>query len=255
MTTIPVGLQMYSLRDACAKDFLGTIRAVAEAGYEGVEFAGFFGQPADAVRQTAADAGLSIMGAHVAFDLLRGEHFAPTVAYHQALGNRRLVIPSLSQDLRGTPDACRRTIDELNALVEKLRPLGMETGYHAHFFDVEPMDDGGTATTAFDLIAQGTPADFIMQVDTGNCVQGGACPAAIMERYPQRAKQIHLKERYTKTAKWNLPLGSGDVPWARMFALAAAQGTEEYIVELESYWDDPIECIRQDRALLRQMGV
>ena len=251
MSSIPVALQLYSLRDAAKKDFLQTVRDAAAAGYEGVEFAGFFGQPAAAVRKTAADAGLAVAGAHVGFDLLQPDQFNATVDYHAELGNTRLVIPGLPKNAYDTPDARRRTLDFLGELTAKLKARGMRTGYHSHAFDFQPLPEGGTL---YNAIGDGTPADFILQIDVGNTVQAGADPVVYLERYPGRAEQVHLKE--ARLGKWNLPIGAGDVPWNAIFRSCLALGaTRWYIVEVEEYWGEPLECARQDRAILRQLGV
>ncbi len=255
MAAIPVGLQLYSLRDASKTDFLQCIRDAKAAGYDGVEFAGFYDKPAGEVKAVVDGEGLSIMGAHVGMDLLQPNKIDATLEYHLALGNRCLVVPWLAEPYRDTADACRRTADFFNRLIEeKLKPLGLETGYHTHHFDVQPFPDGAETTTIYDLLMKNTVPEFIMQVDVGNVVQAGACPVEYLKRYPGRAKQLHLKEYYP--GKWNVPFAAGDVPWATVFGLAnTVAGTREYIVEVERYWDDPLECARQDRAILRTWGV
>ena len=254
MSHIKVGLQMYSLRDACAKDFYGCIRAAAAAGYAGVEFAGFFDKPAQEVRKVVEDCGLSVYGAHVGYELLLPDKIKQTMDYHAELGNRRLVIPYIWDPYRENPEACRKTAGILATMVQTLRDRFMETGYHTHEGDVLPMQDGDKATTAYDLLLSLTPPDFIMQLDVGNMVKAGVDPGVFFLRYPGRAKQLHLKE-YGR-GSFKLPMGAGDVPWAQVFRYAeTTAGTDQYIVEVESYWDDPLECVIQDRSLLRNMGV
>lgn len=251
---LPVGLQLHSLRDACKEDFFKTIGDVAKIGYSGVEFAGFFGKSAKEVRKVVADAGLSILGAHVGLDLLLPEQFDATVAYHKELGNATLVVPGLAESYRNSADACRKTAALLQGIADQLKTHGMRTGYHLHGFDTKPLDDHGRPNSIYDLVIGNTGFDFIMQVDVGNAVEAGACPVKMIERYPGRARQIHLKEG--RPGKWNLPFGAGRVPWREVFrAAAAVGGTECYIVEVEQYWDDPLECARQDRAILKCMGV
>jgi sugar phosphate isomerase/epimerase len=249
-----IGLQLYSLRDACQTDFLATIRAVAGLGYDGVEFAGFYDRAAPEVRQTVTAAGLTIMGAHVGIDLLLPDNFNATVEYHQALGNHCLVIPGLPEAYRQTAADCRRTAALLTEICEKLRPLAIKTGYHSHASDVTPLADGAAATTIYDLIISNTPADFIMQIDVGNTVEAGVNPLPYFGRYPRRASQIHLKE--ARPGKANLPFGTGAVAWEEVLRAAATfGGTKEYLVEVERSWDEPADCARQDRDFLHRLGL
>jgi len=254
MSHIKVGLQMYSLRDACSKDFYGCIRAAAAAGYAGVEFAGFFDKPAGEVRKAVEDNGLEVYGAHVGYELLLPDKIQATMDYHAQLGNRRLVVPYIWTPYRETPEACRKTAGILTRMVETLCSRGMETGYHTHKEDVLPMKDGEKVTTAYDLLLSLTPHAFIMQLDVGNMAEAGVDSGGFFLRYPGRAKQLHLKEYGRGTFK--LPLGAGEVPWAQVFQFAqTTAGTDQYIVEIESYWDDPVECAAQGRAILRNMGI
>src|SRR5882724_10065274 len=97
---IPIALQLYSVRDDCARDFFGTIAAVAKMGYGGVEFAGYHGKSAEDVRKCLDDNGLKVAGTHAAFDTLQDERIDETIRYHQVLGCENLVVPWLPEATR-----------------------------------------------------------------------------------------------------------------------------------------------------------
>ena len=101
MSKIPVALQLYSIRDACAKDFPGTLREVARMGYQGVEFAGFHNFSAADVLKMMTETGLKPAGAHVGIQSLLGDEFEKTVAYHKTIGNTYLIVPGLPPEYRG----------------------------------------------------------------------------------------------------------------------------------------------------------
>src|SRR6185436_4602378 len=92
---IPIGLQLYSVRQDCAKDLVGTIKAVAKMGYKGVEFAGYYGRDAKTLRQLLDDSGLKCCGTHIGLETLLGDNLAKTVEFNQTLGNPFLIVASL----------------------------------------------------------------------------------------------------------------------------------------------------------------
>jgi len=246
---IPISLQLYSVRDDAARDLPGVLQAVARMGYEGVEFAGFYGHDAPTVKQMLDDAGLPICGAHVGLDLLLGDKFDETVAFHQTLGNRYLIVPGLAEKYRNSREAWRRTADLMNDLAERLRPLGMRTGYHNHTVEFEPMD----GELPWDTFFGNTDPSVIMQFDTGNALHGGADALPFLQRYPGRAVTVHLKP-HSATNPQAL-IGEDDIPWPELFAVCESSGgTEWYIVEYEVPGIPPLEAVDRCLQALRGMG-
>ena len=90
-----IALQLYSVREDCAKDLRGTLKAVAEMGYEGVELAGDYGYSVEEWRKLLDEFGLKVAGAHLGIDTLLGDNFAKTVEFQRTIGNINLVVPSL----------------------------------------------------------------------------------------------------------------------------------------------------------------
>ena len=94
-----IALQLYSVRGDCAKDLPGTLREVAEMGYDGVEFAGYHGRSARDLRYMLDDLGLEVAGTHVGIDTLQGERLRDSIEFNRVLGNRFLVVPMLPDDM------------------------------------------------------------------------------------------------------------------------------------------------------------
>src|ERR1044071_3835983 len=92
---IPFGLQLYSVRNECAKDLDGTVAAVAKMGYKAVEFAGYHGRDAKALRKLLDDTGLKCCGTHIGLDTLLGDNLPKTIEFNHTLGNRYLIVPGL----------------------------------------------------------------------------------------------------------------------------------------------------------------
>lgn len=115
------GIQMYSVRDITEKDMPGALRALAEMGYKNVEFAGFFGIPAEEIKKLLDDNGLKVSGTHTGWNEI-AEHFEETVAYHKAIGNTRIIIPGADLTTKAKLDAF---IDMLNEFQPKLAAEGI----------------------------------------------------------------------------------------------------------------------------------
>src|SRR5689334_7863712 len=104
MRKIPVGLQLYSLREESEKDFGKTIQKTAEMGFEGVEFAGYFGRSAKEVRKLLDDAGLKSFGTHLGVDTLLDGEFQKTVDFNLAIGNKYLIVAGMSDKYTSSKD-------------------------------------------------------------------------------------------------------------------------------------------------------
>ncbi len=249
MSKIPIALQLYSVREDCTKDLPGTLKAVAKMGYEGVEFAGYYGRDAKELRTLCDNLGLKVAGTHIGLDTLLGDELERTVEFNHILGNRFLIVPGLAEERRNSRAAWLDTAKLFNEIAEKVKPEGMRVGYHNHSIEFAPMDD----ELPWDTFFGNTHPEVVMQLDTGNALHGGADPVPFLERYPGRAALVHLKEYSSANPK--ALIGEGEVRWDDVFALCESTGgTEWYIVEQESYAFPPIECVDRCLQNLRKMG-
>ena len=249
MARIPIALQLYSVREDCSKDLPGTLAAVAKMGYEGVEFAGYYDRSAAELRKIADDLGLKIVGTHIGLETLLGDAFDATVAFNQTLGNKFLIVPGLAKERTASRAAWTETAAVFNGVADKLKPLGMYTGYHNHHTEFAPLD----GELPWDTFFANTKPEVVMQADNGNALHGDADVNAFLQKYPGRALTVHLKE-YSKTNDKAI-IGEGDIPWKEFFRLCESIGnTQWYIVEQESYAFPPIECVDRCLQALKAMG-
>lgn len=245
---IPLALQLYSVRDACAKDLPGVLRGLAAMGYQGVEFAGYYGHNAKELRKLLDANGLKCCGSHIALDALLGDAFARTVEFNKILGNKFLIVSYLPHEKRNSVQTTKQTARLFTELAEKAKPLGMRVGYHAHGGDFEKFD----GQTAWDIFFSNTSSDVVMQLDIGNCIGGGGDPIATLKKFPGRSATIHLKEHGGKAGA---VVGEGDVKWDQVFQICETTGgTEWYIVEQESYASAPLDSVKKCLQNLRTMG-
>ncbi len=245
---VPIGVQLYSVRHECEKDLPATLHAIAAMGYEAVEFAGYYGRSAAELRKLLDAEGLKCCGTHTALDTLEGDALAATVAFNQTLGNRFLIVPWIPEERRKTAADWKALASLFDALADKVAPHGMRVGYHNHNFEFAPL----AGSTPWDIFFGGTKKSVVMQVDTGNCIEGGADPVALLERYPGRAATIHVKEH--SKAKPDAFVGEGELPWRRIFALCEKGGTEWYVVEYEREGQAPLPAIARCLQNLKAMG-
>jgi len=245
---IPIGLQLYSVRQDCAKDLPAVLQAVGKMGYQGVEFAGYYGRDAKQMRKLLDDNGLKCCGTHTGLNTLSDDAFQATVDYNKTLGNKYLIVPSLPGANRGSVQALKDTAKLFNEIAEKAKPLGMLVGYHAHGGDFKKFD----GQTGWDILFGNTTDNVVMQLDIGNCIGGGGDPYAVLKKYPGRSKTIHLKEH---GGSGEAVLGEGDVDWKKVFQICETTGgTEWYIVEDERGAGEPLDRVKRCLVNLKKMG-
>ena len=240
---IPIAVQVYSVRKAAANDLPGTLKKLADIGYEGVEFAGYYGIDAKDIRKYLDDTGLKCCGTHTQLGDIRKD-FDKVVDIHKTLGTKYIIVPYISPKEFDTVDKIKKYVDEFNGFAEKAKAVGMMVGYHAHAGDAQQVE----GKTAFERFFEGTVKDVVMQVDVGNYMSGGGDPYKMLELFKGRAQTIHLKE-FGGTA-----IGTGKVDWKKIFELCETIGaTEWYIVE-DEVKADTFDALIDDFAGLKKLG-
>lgn len=246
---IPVGLQLYSVRDDCAKDLVKTVTAVAKMGYQGVEFAGYHGRDAKTLRKLLDDLGLKCCGTHIGLETLLGDNLPKTIEFNLTLGNPYLIVPGLGETYTKTRKAWQDTADLFNELAAKVKPHGLRVGYHNHTIEFTPLD----GELPWDTFFGRTKKEVVMQFDTGNAMHGGGDATIYLKRFPGRAATVHVKP-FSK-AKPNALMGDDELPWPEIFKLCETiAGTEWYIIEYESDAYPPLISVEKTFEVMRKWG-
>ncbi len=257
---IPIGLQLYSIRDDCKKDFDGALKWVAEQGFEGVEFAGYYGYQNDAagLRKKLDELKLKAAGTHIGAGALRGDALKKTVEFHKAIGCNFLIVPGDGDFTH--PVKSKDFAEFMTKTAETLKAEGLSCGYHNHDREFT-MKDGDK--TYWDLFAERTSKDVILQQDVGHTVFAGADPVAYVRKHPGRTKTTHIKGRLPKGAPPEAKpfVGQDTIKWKDLVtAYYEVGGTEWFIIEQENYPDGktPMECTKISldnfRKILGEMG-
>jgi sugar phosphate isomerase/epimerase len=228
---IPVGLELYSVRDELTKDLHGTVRAVAKLGYETVEFYSPYyswtAETAKEVRKLLDDLGIRCPSTHNGAQALSPEGLPKAIELNQILGSRHIVMASAGK-VSGA-DGWKGIADRLSAAAEKLKPLGMAPGFHNHRVEWEAVD----GMRPMDILARHTPADVVLQLDVGTCVQAGVDPVDWIQRNPGRIRSIHCKD-WAPDRGFAVLLGEGVAPWPKIIEAAeSGGGVESYLIEQE----------------------
>jgi sugar phosphate isomerase/epimerase len=246
-----IALQLYSVRDDCAKDFDRALEEVAKMGFEAVEFAGYhaYADNPKGLRKRLDDLGLKVAGTHVGTDRLVGDALPKTVEFHKIIGCKYLIVPG---DQRFTDPVKSKELAEIfNQAAKNLKKDGMYTGYHNH---TREFDKDGEKSY-WELFAERTTADVVLQQDVGWTTTAGADPVALIRKYPGRHQIIHCKPAVVGD-KGKAYIGQDSVKWTEIFkACEEVGGTQWYTVEQEVYPDgkSPMECTKISLAGLKKI--
>jgi len=251
---LPLGIQLYTVRDLMAKDLYGTLRDVAAAGFQEVEAAGYFGRTAAQFKQAVEVQGLRCVSAHHSLaDLLAKQD--ELIQYGHELGIKYLICaaprakdPS-SKTL--TLDDWKWDFEQFNKIGEKTRAAGIQFGYHNHVGEFKTLD----GVLVYDELLRQTDAKLVtMEMDCGWVVVAGFQPVEYLKKYPNRYTLLHVKDVVMKPGSEprSTELGRGSVDYAPIFA--AAKHVQHYFYEQEEFDMPPVEAIRISVAYLKESG-
>ncbi|HEX4229369.1 MAG TPA: sugar phosphate isomerase/epimerase [Bryobacteraceae bacterium] len=243
--SIPIGLEMYSVRNELQTDLMGTIRKVGEMGYQDMEFfAPYYTWTTDQakdVRKLLDDIGVKCLSTHNALSNYKPENIQKAIDLNKILGTHFIVIASSYR--AQTLEDWRRIADSLTEGANKLRPVGLRGGYHNHQTEFTPLD----GKRPIEVIAANTPKDFMLQLDVGTCIEVGADPVAWINANPGRINSLHLKD-WSKAKGYRCLFGEGSAPWKQIFSAAEKTGgVEFYLIEQEG--SDYSEFVTARRCL------
>lgn len=235
MKKVPeISVQLWSVKDVITQDFTGTLKALANMGFDGVEFAGEFGpyaNDAKALKKFLDSIHLKTSGAHVSFKQLNEDNFQKTVAFYKQLNLDTLII---GWDERAWhPQGIKEVVKLLNQLDKKLAPYKIKIGFHNHNHEFDDFQD----TTYWDYIATNTTDSVVLQQDVGWTTYAGKDAVAYVKKYPNRTLTTHYKVRLPKGIIGKLPIiGEDTIDWINLLkANINVGGTKWIVIEQEEY--------------------
>lgn len=231
--TIPIGLELYSVRNEIKADLMGTVRGVAKMGYQGVEFwapyLDWTTAYAKDVRKLLDDLGMKCWSTHNSTATYTAERMPHAIELNQILGCRYVVMAHPGK-VEGK-DGWKRVAETLNSSADKIAMLGMRAGYHNHAMEWIPVE----GARPIDILTANTSKNVTFQLDTGTCLQAGADPVAFIRANPGRVISYHLKDWSPDPEKgYRVLLGEGIGEWEKLFEAAeSVGGVEYYLIEQE----------------------
>lgn len=238
-------VQMYAIRMLAKEDMEKALRIVSEIGYEGVEFAGFFGHSAQEIAGWLKKYNLEAMGAHIPLEDVF-EKTEETIAFHKAIGNNRIIIPWSEIKTKEDTLALAKKMCEV---APKLHEAGMKLYYHNHNHEFKK--DGNEYL--IDILAQNTPADVLsLEFDIYWVYRGGEDPLAYLKKYQDRIEIFHVKDGIEDKGT-QLSFGAVDLP--AIIAFAKEQQLAWAVVESEASEDmaEQVDAICKDFTVLKEI--
>ncbi len=230
---IPVGLELYSVREDLQKDLAGTVRQVAEMGYKCVEFYAPYYQwtPNEArkVRHELDNLGIRCYSTHNDRKSFTPEGIGKAMELNHILGTRFIVMASPGPV--PTIDGWKQVAELLNKANHTMMAHGFHAGYHNDDHEWQLLD----GRKPIDVIAGETDKSVILQLDTGNCLASGGDPVAYIKNHPGRIRAMHVKD-WSPQKKYDVLIGQGIADWKGIFTAAqTVGGIEYYLVEQEAF--------------------
>lgn len=244
-----LSVQLYSVRDQCAEDLTGTLKALKDMGLSYVELAGTYGLTAAEYRKVLDDLGLGVTASHVGLGELEAD-VQKVIDDNKTLGNDFVVIPWLGEDVYGAG------WDKVGARFEpigrKLAEAGLALGYHNHAFEFREAQP----PYGFDVLFQSAdPSLLKAQIDLFWVQFGGQDPAGYVRNYGSRVKQVHLKDGLARVEPTFAEPGTGIVDWDGVLAACREAGVEVGSIEYDVAPRHPLESVKASVEFFRARGI
>jgi sugar phosphate isomerase/epimerase len=264
------GIQLYSIRDEMTADPRGSLAQLAEIGYTNVEHANyidrkFYGYPATEFKKVLSDLGLKMISGHTVMERQHwdearkdfSDSWKFTIDDAAFMGQKYVISPWMDESMRKSYDDFRQYMDIYNKCGELCRKNGMKFGYHNHDFEFSEKLNG---ERLFDIMMRSIdPELVVVQVDIGNLYGGGAVAADVVNQYPGRFENVHVKDVMKTGSDGQFEstiLGEGVADVRKVLELLKKTGSGQVlIIEQEAYQGKtPFECVKKDLGIMKDWG-
>ena len=250
----PIGCQTWPVREMVAQDFPGTLKQLADAGFQSIElcspvgysdsgFAGLAKYKGSELKKIINDAGLTCVSSHFGIDELR-KNQEDRIAWASQLGLTQMLVPSLGGPKNPTMDDVKRAADEYNRMGEKAAKAGIQQGLHNETFETSSVEGKRTYDVLFELLDPKL-VKFQFQVST---IAEGFDAAEYFNRYRGRFVSMHVQGWSAETKKI-MPVGQDSLDWKKIFTAAKTGGIKNYFVEMK------LEMMKQSVPYLHNLEV
>jgi sugar phosphate isomerase/epimerase len=248
---IPVGLELYSVRDDLKRDLSGTVERVAKLGYQCVEFfSPYYEWTPEFARQVRGELDrlrIRCYSTHNDPKSFTATGANKAIELNGILGARYIVMASAGRI--NSVDGWKRVAETLNKANRTMAAHGLHAGYHNHDLEWRPVE----GRKPIEVLAENTDKNIMLQLDVGTCLEAENDPVAWIEKNPGRIRSLHLKD-WSPQKGYRVLLGEGVAPWKRIFAAAESKGgVEYYLIEQEGSRYSEIETAQRCLASFRTL--
>jgi len=251
---LPLGCQTWPVRAMIAKDFRGTLKELAAAGFQTIElcspvgysdsaFAGLGKFKGSELRSILHDAGLTCVSSHFSIDELR-KNQDDRISWATDLGLTQMLVPSLDGPKNPTMDDVKKAADEYNRIGERAASAGIVQGLHNENFELTKVDGKRT----YDLLFQLLDPKFVKFQFQVSTISDGYDAAEYFTKYPGRFISMHV-QGWSATTRKIVPVGQDTLDWKRIFTAAKTGGVKNYFVEMD------LPLMKASVPYLRQLQV
>jgi sugar phosphate isomerase/epimerase len=249
--SIPVGLELYSVRDDLNKDLMGTVRGVARMGYKCVEFyAPYYDWTTDyagKVRAELDELGIHCYSTHNGLNSFTPEGLSKAMDLNKTLGSRYIVLASPGE-LRSLDDY-KHVAETLNRADGTMKRQSLHAGYHNHDAEWRPVE----GRRPMEVLSATLDKDIMLQLDVATCLEAGGDPVAWIKQNPGRIRSMHVKD-WSPQRGYKVLTGEGVAPWKKLFAAAETTGgIEYYLIEQEGSDYPEMETAEKCLAAFRKL--
>lgn len=242
-----IGLQLFSIRDLTEVDFFGTLEMVGKIGYDGVEFAGYFGTSARDLKNALNNFGLKPAGSHIGIEGLISNP-DEIIEYSLELGDPYIIVPALPENMRDCEDSWKKIAENFNKIGEKCRKNGIALGYHNHNFEFEKFN----GEYGLDILVANTqPENCFIELDTFWVEYSGLRSVDFIEKYKERCVLLHIKEMKSLDDRVSTVIGRGIMDFKSIITIGKKYGVQWYTVEQEEFQDPELQSIEEDLKYLK----
>jgi sugar phosphate isomerase/epimerase len=257
---MPIGLQLYTVRDHLQKDLEGTLQRVAEIGYREVELGSsdYYGKKPAELRRILTEHSLKAVSTHLDETLLKSD-LKKHIAEAKECGVTYIGLSSLGEQSRKSLEAVKRDAEWFSQIGKSISEAGCRFFYHGHNFDYANVD----GVVIYDeLIRRTDPKLVNFELDCFWCVRAGKDPVDYFHRFPGRFPQLHIKDLKTGYPPTTgegpaafTEVGQGIIDWKEIFKAAREGGLKHFYVEQDECDRDSLESAKMSYTYLHNLSV
>ena len=255
MKKASIAYQIFSARDEAQQDLYAVLKALKEMGYDGVEFAGFYGHSAQEVRAMLDEIGLKGFSNHLSIAQIEAD-MEGEIAFHKTIGCEYIAIPFLDDNMRPGGPGFAHAIQVIYKFGRLCKEAGIQLLYHNHDFEFMKLDNGQTALDYF--YEKTDPKSVYAEIDVHWVTRGGSNPALWIRKVAGRMPVVHFKDfAYLEDGPHFCEVGEGNLDWPSILEACRETNVRWYSVEQDAEFPgrDIFESIKISYDNLRKMGV